>query len=418
MKVIFLIISVLLICNSQLTDTDIFLNELQVPGYIEIKNGEKIFYWLFKARDLNQNAPLIITLPGGPGCSGMEYALEQNGPFRIDISTNKSLKSNPYSYNNIADVLFVDQPLGTGFSYAFNLNDIPDNIEKAAEDFLNFFQGFSSRYPDYQGRDIYLLGQAFGGHWAIIYTDYLLSHMTTKYNIKGVLITNPMLAPTYQILSYAPFMFHKKRINFVQYLQSYLASILTLVFHYFRKADIALMFNEMIYPIQAGYKTKTFSLYDITKPCTIPGCVDYNPLYSFINQINVRRALGVSETYNWTFCNSTVKNVLKSTYLQDITGPLQRMLDKFNISLFMFNGNHDWLVNTDGLLNFLDILKWSGQLEFRKAQFKDYHSDGKIVGLFKKAKNLFLVTLNESGHFVFQDQPEFAFDFVTRLIYS
>jgi len=122
--------------------------------------------------------------------------------------------------------------------------------------------------------------------------------MATKFNIKGVLIGNPFLMPTQQILSYAPFMYSKKKITFSQYVESYAASFLSGMFHYMGQTDFAIMFYEMIYPIQAGQGDKIFSCFDITKPCHFQGCVDYNPLYTFINQRTVRMALGVSESYS------------------------------------------------------------------------------------------------------------------------
>jgi len=89
---------------------DIFLNERQEPGYIDLGKGNNMFFWLIYSRDRNQYAPLVITLPGGPGCSGLEFAFERNGPFRINSTTNRSLIRNHFSFNNFADLLYIDQP--------------------------------------------------------------------------------------------------------------------------------------------------------------------------------------------------------------------------------------------------------------------------------------------------------------------
>ena len=390
MKGLCFFIAILALCFSQ-PFFDIFLGERQEPGYIDLGNNNRMFYWLIQSRDRNQYEPLIITLPGGPGCSGLEYAFEHNGPFRINSTTNTTLIRNHNSFNNFADLLYVDQPFGTGFSYSFNESRIPKYIYEAAEDFINFITQFIQKYTHYQSVDIYFNGQGYGGHWAIIYTDYLLSHMATKFNIKGVLIGNPMLMPTQQILSYAPFMFSKKKISFSQYVESYAASFLTGMFHYMGQPDIALMFYDMIYSIQAGQGDKKFSCYDITKPCHIEGCVDYNGLYTFINQRTVRMALGVSETYPFSYCNSTVNHRMKNVILSDVTIPFVRLLDNFTIPVILFNGNNDWLVNNEGLYKFLTDLVWSGQEEYRRGKFTDIHSDGKLVGSFKRAKNLFHV---------------------------
>jgi len=56
-----------------------------------------------------------VWLTGGPGCSSMLALFYENGPY--NIKKDLSLTINPYSWNSFANLLFVDQPVGTGFSY-------------------------------------------------------------------------------------------------------------------------------------------------------------------------------------------------------------------------------------------------------------------------------------------------------------
>jgi len=109
---------------------------------------------------------------------------------------------------------------------------------------------------------------------------------------------------------------------------------------------------------------------------------------------------------------------MRHLIFNDVTIPFVRLLDNFTIPVLIFNGNNDWLVNNEGLFNFLNDLIWSGQEEYRRARFTDIHSDGKLVGSFKRAKNLFHVKVYNAGHFVYQDQPEFSLDLLSRLLYS
>ena len=62
-------------------------------------------------------APLVLWLNGGPGATSMQGALRENGPCFIADDSN-STYFNPWSWNNEANVLYVDQPLHTGFSYS------------------------------------------------------------------------------------------------------------------------------------------------------------------------------------------------------------------------------------------------------------------------------------------------------------
>ena len=81
-----------------------------------------MFYWWFPSRKDPINDPLVIWLQGGPGCSGEFGLLAVNGPFKLTRLSNNTddsiLINNTYSWNNRANLLYVDQPIGTGFSNA------------------------------------------------------------------------------------------------------------------------------------------------------------------------------------------------------------------------------------------------------------------------------------------------------------
>ncbi|KAA8646929.1 uncharacterized protein ATNIH1004_005604 [Aspergillus tanneri] len=78
------------------------------------------FFWYFEAQNAPENAPLVIWMNGGPGASSMFGLFTENGPCQI----NKHFQpvQNPNSWNKDFNVLYIDQPVQTGFSY-----DIPTN---------------------------------------------------------------------------------------------------------------------------------------------------------------------------------------------------------------------------------------------------------------------------------------------------
>jgi len=65
-----------------------------------------MFYWLINARSAAETAPLVIWLTGGPGCASEVALFYENGPFTIN--EDMSLKGNAYSWNEVANLLYVD----------------------------------------------------------------------------------------------------------------------------------------------------------------------------------------------------------------------------------------------------------------------------------------------------------------------
>lgn len=95
---------------------------------------------------------LIVWLNGGPGSSSMGGLFLENGPIRITRTGTGAddfiAGLNPEgSWNDLADIVFIDQPVGTGFSYGDTLNY---EMKEGAEDFTRFMVNFLNTYPEYK----------------------------------------------------------------------------------------------------------------------------------------------------------------------------------------------------------------------------------------------------------------------------
>lgn len=88
-----------------------------ISGYVDVTANEHIFFWFFEARNADPTtAPLTTWINGGPGTSSMVGLFQEMGPCSIDEDGNAV--NNPYSWTNASNLLFIDQPVQTGFSYS------------------------------------------------------------------------------------------------------------------------------------------------------------------------------------------------------------------------------------------------------------------------------------------------------------
>lgn len=113
----------------------------------------------FEARNNPTTAPLATWFNGGPGCSSMIGLFQENGPCHfVNGETTPSL--NPYSWNNYANMLYIDQPIGVGFSYG---TDPVTSTVTAAPFVWKFIQAFYAQFPQYENRDFGIWTESYGG---------------------------------------------------------------------------------------------------------------------------------------------------------------------------------------------------------------------------------------------------------------
>ena len=158
-------------------------------GYLNTQiSGNELFYLYAPSQNDPDNAPIMLWLNGGPGCSSLFGFLGEIGPVTADNFAGE-FTVNPYSWNTNAHLLAIEQPAGVGFSRTINktylwTDDVmAENLLAGIKDFLKAFK--------LEKREFYVSGESYAG----VYIPYLATHMINddsddKVNLKGVLIGN------------------------------------------------------------------------------------------------------------------------------------------------------------------------------------------------------------------------------------
>eukprot|EP00029_Vermamoeba_vermiformis_P005640 TRINITY_DN2013_c0_g1_i1.p1 TRINITY_DN2013_c0_g1~~TRINITY_DN2013_c0_g1_i1.p1 ORF type:complete len:421 (+),score=102.89 TRINITY_DN2013_c0_g1_i1:1-1263(+) len=164
-------------------------------GYISVSSSKQLFYWFVESANAPSTDPLILWLNGGPGCSSLGGLLSENGPFAPDNNTN--LNPNPYSWNTVANVLYLESPAGVGFSIFNPMGVSGDN--STADDTFAFLQQWFAAYPKYQNNDFYIAGESYGGHYIPMLAYRIAIAAQSKpfnfpqRNFRGFLVGNPLV---------------------------------------------------------------------------------------------------------------------------------------------------------------------------------------------------------------------------------
>lgn len=137
----------------------------QFSGYITVgnKNQRKLFYWYVESQNKPETDPVVFWTNGGPGCSGLLGFGTEHGPFHI--SNIGDLSPNPYSWNSLANMLYIEQPAGVGFSYSENSDDYTTGDTMVATDAYDFIYQFFERFPERRSNPFYAASESYGGHY-------------------------------------------------------------------------------------------------------------------------------------------------------------------------------------------------------------------------------------------------------------
>ena len=164
-------------------------------SYMHLPNTDKhLHYWFIESEHDPKNAPVFFWTNGGPGCSSMLGLFEEIGPF---VPNSKLiLERNELAWTKFANIVFVDQPVGVGYSYSKHHKDYYSNDVLSAQDNLAFMIEFFKVFPEFKPNKLYLTGESYAGHYIPMMMDRLIAYNKThnhEINFRGVIIMNPLM---------------------------------------------------------------------------------------------------------------------------------------------------------------------------------------------------------------------------------
>ena len=438
-------------------------------GYADIADHEHIFWWFFEARNMNATeAPLTVWINGGPGSSSMIGLFQENGPCGVDM--NGDVYSNPYSWSNASNMLYIDHPTQVGFSYSipypgyqdtttFNVISLPsdecpeyaadmncgtysypnltltaNSTDAAAPSMWKTLQGFMGAFPQYSREEFYFTTESYGGHYGPIFNEYIETQNAKnitgakKINLGAVLIGNGWYDPLLQYQAY--YNFTVSPGNTYDYLP-------------FNKSVENLMYNnlygpgncidgikycastgsdeicmtadsfcanevENVYDIYAGRDEYDFR--ELT-----PDPFPYGFYVDYLNTASVQEAIGAYVNYS----ESNQAVYLAFTATGDDGRKLQTVADMLklieaNLTVIMYTGDADYNCNWFGGEA---VSKEIGAPGFKKAGYTNITtSDGIVHGQVKQAGKFAFLRVYESGHEVPFYQPVLALEMFERAI--
>lgn len=410
----------------------------QRSGYFDIDatTNKHYFYWMFEAKVNPSTAPVLLWMTGGPGCSSSLAILAENGPCHMNETTG-DLYSNPYSWNNVANVIYIDQPAGVGFSYADKAG-YDHNETEVANDMYKFMQAFYAAYPQYATNDFFVYGESYGGHYAPATAHRIWKgnkdHEGTNVPLKGLSVGNGMTQPNIQLQWYSHLVYewcHQVKGAPCVSKSAYEQMLATTpkcveLINICNKNDTKCgdAMNYCLNTQFSAFEATGLNVYDIRIPCKVPGlCYNFTASTNFMNRADVQTSLGVvSQNITWTSCNFQVNGMFNDDWMRNFGQTMVPDLLASDIRVLIYAGDVDFICNWLGNKAWTLALEWPGKNGFNAAADLPWWVDMEPAGRFRTVSNsnqnlLFtFLQVHDAGHMVPMNQPKRALEMVKHFL--
>eukprot|EP00727_Mastigamoeba_balamuthi_P002068 m51a1_g11859 hypothetical protein (914) ;mRNA; r:503783-507973 len=422
-------------------------------GYVNIDaaHNKNLFYWFVESERDPANDPLVLWMNGGPGASSLIGFFTEHGPFRPDTD-GKTLTPNPYSWNKVANVIYVEAPIGVGFSFSDYDSDLTTNDAQTAFDNYRFIVNWLSMFPEFAKHKLYISGESYGGHYVPELAAEILKRDTAgQVPLAGLMIGNPFINadgflfdrdPYADAWNYVTFMYshgllpHQAYANAVARCnwQSYLSNCSS---DAWKKPSVACL--DAI-DICIEYIPRDIDVYDVNSPkCFDKGlqyvsrwsplaniilnkraksplqdiafdpCID-NHVVAYMNQESVQKAIHARPTKWDTFAPHL--NYSDSDGNDDMIPYFDHFFEAApHWRILIFSGD------LDGCIPFMGTAKWIAcRGRPVKNAWRTWHLDGQVAGGVIEYDRITFATVKGAGHMVSYYLPPAGYAIFDRWI--
>ena len=361
----------------------------------------------------------MLWMTGGPGESSLFALFGENGPF--SIQENLTLGKRNYSWHTNHNMVYIDNPVGSGFSFANDSLGYAKNETDIGIGVLNFLKQFYKIFPELRKNSLFVAGESYAGKYVSAVSNTIkLYNEKAKYkiNLKGLSIGNGVINLVKQHID-RDLLFRLGLVDSNGYrILKEVENKIKLALEQNNHFDAMMYFDNLLFKYYTSgtsmFQNLTgFQYYYNFLQTTTP-----ENLYRFqllVKRFDIRNAIHVGNT---PFL--VMSKILLESLAEDLLAPSEDYIAKLlpNYKVLIYHGQLDLCISYLSTIKIIEELNWSGVESYKKAKRKQWRVKEKLAGYVKTVENLTEVLVRNAGHMVPMDQPEWAFDLITRFTYN
>ncbi|XP_040378205.1 serine carboxypeptidase-like 51 [Oryza brachyantha] len=409
-------------------------------GYVQVRPKAHLFWWYYRSPQRVSTPanpwPTILWLQGGPGASGVGL-----GNFLEVGPLDGGLKPRNSTWLQRADLIFVDNPVGTGYSYVEDDALLVTTDGEAAADLTALLRALVAReLPALRDSPLFLVAESYGGKYAATLGVSLARAVRAgelHLTLGGVALGDSWISPEDFALSYGPLLLQvsrldkngadsaskkaqvvKQRIEAGQFrlAQYALGSMLTSIVASSGHVDVYnFMLDSGMDPVATPARSfpPAYSAYLDSKLAVGDSIRD------IMNGVIKEKLKIIPKNVVWEEQSYTVYNALINDFMKPRIQEVDELLS-YGVNVTVYNGQLDVICSTAGAEAWVQKLKWAGLNNFLSLPRQPLHCGSSEVtkGFVRSYKNLHFYWILGAGHFVPVDQPCIALDMISTITQS
>ncbi|KAI5106124.1 putative serine carboxypeptidase CPVL precursor, partial [Silurus meridionalis] len=397
-------------------------NVKSYSGYLTVNKSynSNLFFWFFPAQIKPETAPVLLWLQGGPGGTSMFGLFVEHGPYFV--YKNLTLGYREFPWTSRYSVLYIDNPVGTGWSFTDDDRGFAKNQDDVGRDLYNALLQFFQLFSEFQPNEFYATGESYAGKYVPAIGYYIHKNNPSakvKINFKGVAIGDGLCDPEVMVGGLADFLYQTSMVDELQreYVQQQTDACVKLIqqekwTEAFEVFDSLLNGDLAPYPSFFQNATGCTNYFNYMQ-CREPEDQEY--FSKFVTLSTVRNSIHVG---NLTFHDgSEVEKHLLQDVMKSIKPWLGVLMDNYRV--LMYSGQLDVIVAAPLTERFLPTVNWSGADAYKEVDrfyWKLQPSDTEIAGYIRQVEEFYQVIVRGAGHILPYDQPARAFDMIDRFL--
>ncbi|CAA7023710.1 unnamed protein product [Microthlaspi erraticum] len=395
-------------------------------GYVAInkERNKNLWYYFVESERNASTDPVVLWLNGGPGCSSMDGFVYEHGPFNFEHTKTKAprLHLNRYSWSKVSNIIYLDSPVGVGYSYSKDKSDyITNDTQTASDSYAFLIEGYlvgnGCTDPVFDGNALVPFAHGMGLISSELFEEtkaacngqYYISGNTTN-GCSGLIQKvkdDVSLLNKYDILESC---YHDTSMT------TFDIGSLPPSFFMLGKTERPLPVRKRMFgrawPLGANVRPGfLLSWPQLLADSSSLSCMDDRVATTWLSDPSVRKAVHAkqeNEIGSWKLCTNQV------LYTHD-TGSMiayHRNLTLNGYRALIFSGDHDMCVPFTG------SEAWTKSMGYKVVdEWRPWMSYGQVAGFTQGyANNLTFLTIKGAGHTVPEYKPREALDFYSRFL--